>query len=105
MGTLDVTSLYTNIPNTEGINCIKEILEQERNRHEKPSNESLLNLLEVVLTKNNFQFNGEHFLQIGGTAMGTRVAPTYANLFMRSLETEILEKSDEKNNGMVQIYR
>ena len=96
LGTLDVTALYTNIPNEEGINCIREILKKERNSQEKPSNESLMNLLELVLTKNNFQFNGEHFLQIGGTAMGTRVAPTYANLFMRSLELEILEKSIKK---------
>ena len=47
----------------------------------------------MVLTRNNFQFNGEQYLQIGGTAMGTRVAPTYANLFMRKLETEMLENS------------
>ena len=82
IGTLDVTSLYTNIPNQEGIACIKEILEKERNRLEKPLNESLVDLLKMVLTKNNFQFNGTQYLQIGGTAMGTRVAPTYANLFM-----------------------
>ena len=96
LGTLDVTSLYTNIPNEEGINCIKEILKTERNTLEKPSNNSLIELLEMVLTKNNFQFNGDQFLQIGGTAMGTRVAPTYANLFMRKLETEILNKSELK---------
>ena len=43
-------------------------------------------LLWLVLTKNNFQFNGKHYLQINGTAMGTRVAPTYANLFMADFE-------------------
>ena len=40
----------------------------------------------IVLTKNNFDFNGKHYLQVGGTAMGTRVAPTYANLLMASLD-------------------
>ena len=82
IGTVDVTSLYTNIPNQEGIACIQEILEKERNRLEKPLNESLVDLLEMVLNKNNFQFNATQYLQIGGTDMGTRVAPTYANLFM-----------------------
>ena len=31
-------------------------------------------------------FNQDNYLQINGTAMGTRVAPMYANLFMNSLE-------------------
>ena len=96
MGTLDVTALYTNIPNKEGIECIEEILKKERNSLEKPSNESLIRLLELVLRRNNFKFNGTQYLQIGGTAMGTRVAPTYANLFMRSLETKILNESEYK---------
>ena len=96
MGTLDVTSLYTNIPNEEGINSIREILDKERNKTEKPSNETFLELLEMVLKKNNFQFNNEYFLQIGGTAMGTRVAPTYANLFMSNLEEKILKNSPNK---------
>ena len=31
-------------------------------------------------------FNHENYLQMNGTAMGTRVVPTYINLFMNSLE-------------------
>ena len=38
----------------------------------------------------NFTFNGDHFLQTGGTAMGTAVAPNYANLFMDRFETKAL---------------
>jgi hypothetical protein len=34
--------------------------------------------MELILTKNNFDFNGDHFLQVGGTAMGTKMAPSYA---------------------------
>ena len=51
-----------------------------------PTNQSLIDLLEMVLTKNNFDFNNLHFLQVGGTAMGTRLAPSYANLFMDLFE-------------------
>lgn len=40
----------------------------------------------MVLGMNNFEFNGNHYLQVGGTAMGTRVAPTLANLFMARFE-------------------
>ena len=38
---------------------------------------------------NNFSFNNEHFLQIHGTAMGTRMAPSYANLFKGKFEHAI----------------
>ena len=46
----------------------------------------LRKLLELILKCNNFKFDRNHFLQINGTAMGTRVAPTYANLFMALFE-------------------
>ena len=52
----------------------------------EPSNTSILHLLKMVLELNNFQFNGKHYLQVGGTAMGTRVAPTLANIFMADFE-------------------
>ena len=84
--TLDVSSLYTNIPQKEGLNVIKQLLASERPSAFLPKNNNLCKLLELVLTKNNFRFNNKHFLQINGTAMGTRVAPTYANLYMSHFE-------------------
>ena len=51
-----------------------------------PTNTSIIRLLKLVLEKNNFGFNGEHYLQIAGTAMGTRVAPSFANSFMGHFE-------------------
>ena len=35
--------------------------------------------LKLVLENNHFFFDNNYFLQIKGTAMGTKVAPTYAN--------------------------
>ena len=45
----------------------------------------------VILTMNNFVFDDEHFIQQHGTAMGTRMAPSFANLFMREFERKALE--------------
>jgi hypothetical protein len=39
---------------------------------------------------NNFTFNGEHIIQINGTAMGTTIAPSYANIVMGKLEKQII---------------
>ena len=38
-----------------------------------PFNVFLIELPELLLGLNNFQFNGDNYLQIGGTAMGTKV--------------------------------
>ena len=84
--TIDVTSLYTNIPNQEGIDACKHMLNNHRIGGSLPSNQNIAKLLEYVLTKNNFEFNSKHYLQTGGTAMGTKVAPSFANLFMAHFE-------------------
>ena len=36
---------------------------------------------------------GEKYLQIRGTAMGTKTAVAFANIFMAKVETEILNQS------------
>ena len=54
-----------------------------------------LNLLSLYITiqKCCFQFNGKNYLQIHGTAMGTKMAVAFANIFMAHIETQILSKS------------
>ena len=84
--TLDITSLYTNIPHNEGIQSIKEMLAIHKPPNCLPHNRCIIELLEVVLTNNYFEFNGKHYHQMSGTAMGTKLAPSYANLFMTKFE-------------------
>ena len=83
---LDVVSLYTNIPHVDGIKSISRFIHKHRKGVHNPSNKTLLGLLEIVLKCNCFKFNNQHYLQVQGTAMGTRVAPTYANIFMSEFE-------------------
>ena len=52
-------------------------------------------LMRHILHNNIFEFNGHHFAQVKGTAMGTRMAPAYAGLFMARLEVDFLEAQDE----------
>ena len=52
-------------------------------------------LLKLVSDNNIFEFNEEHPLQILGTAMGTRLAPSYANIFMEKLERNIYRCNDQ----------
>ena len=43
-----------------------------------------------------FAINRENYLQIHGTAMGTKIAVAFANIFMAGIETQILGKSVRK---------
>jgi hypothetical protein len=80
--TLDVRSLYTNIPNEEGINVIKNLL----TRNQSKLTTVITAFLWLILTLNNFIFNSTNFLQVSGVAMGTKCAVIYANLFMSHFE-------------------
>ena len=86
--TLDITSLYTNIPHHEGVQAIKELLAIHRDINALPHNSYIIELLQVVLTNNYFDFNGKHYHQKFGTAMGTKLAPSYANFFMSKFEQD-----------------
>ena len=61
-----------------------------------PKNISLVELLEVVLKCNNFKFNGEHCLHVGGTAIGTKVAPSLTNIFMADFEDKYIYSYDKQ---------
>ena len=58
--------------------------------------ESICDLIRMILTMNNFEFENNHYLQLHGTAMGTKMAPAYANLFKGDLEQKILAQSPLK---------
>ena len=72
--TMDIPSLYTVIPNNEGPQALKYFFNQRPIK--KPSSETLLRLAELVLTLNCFSFGDNHYKQINGVAMGTKMGPT-----------------------------
>lgn len=88
--TLDVDSLYTNIDNEAGLEAVIETF--ENNADLKRPDDDILSLLKICLKHNDFIFNKEWYLQVGGTAMGKKFAPNYANIFMAKWEKEALDK-------------
>ncbi|XP_072021894.1 uncharacterized protein [Amphiura filiformis] len=93
LSTLDVSSLYTNIPTKEGINSCRSFLEPDFPPEQL---DSFCKLIEVVLTHNNFTFNGTHYNQIFWTSMGTKLAPSMACLFMGLLKKRLLASASLK---------
>ena len=61
--------------------------------HKTVSTNSLCNLGSIVL-KNYFELSSKIYHQKLGTAIGTKFAPTCANLFMAGLDKRIFENSE-----------
>ena len=85
---MDVTSLYTNIPQEEGIATVCNAYETFHKHSPPIPTHYIREMLDLILKENSFKFNGKHYLQTHGTAMGTRVAVAFANIFMSVIETE-----------------
>ncbi|XP_074803977.1 uncharacterized protein LOC141984659 [Natator depressus] len=82
--TMDVEALYTNSPHKDGLQAVRNSI---------PDNVTanlMAELCDFVLTHNYFTFGDNVYLQISGTAIGTCMAPQYANIFMADLEQRFL---------------
>lgn len=93
--TADVDAMYTNIEHEQGIAAVAQALRDNPNP-ERPPDEVILKLLEWGLTRNDFEFDGEFYLQICGTAMGKKFSPSYANIFMAQWEKRVLAQAEYK---------
>ena len=87
--TLDVSSLYNNIPHNEGIMKVSVNFLRTDPHNTIPTG-TICDLIRMILTMNNFTFNDSHYLQIHGTAMGTKMALSFANLFLGLFEKKML---------------
>ncbi|CAJ0962562.1 unnamed protein product [Ranitomeya imitator] len=80
----DVKDLYTSIPHTNGIHSTRWLLS---NNNMSPNlTEFCCTLLSIVLNNNFFLFEDTYYLQTKGSAMGSNVAPPYANAYMGHYE-------------------
>ena len=96
--TMNVRSLYTSIPNNEGIAATKK--RYDSYIHKTIPTNIITAFLVLILTLNNFVFNSKFYLQIKGCAKCTICAPAYANIFMAEFEQKYiypLIKSTDKS--------
>jgi hypothetical protein len=97
LATFDVTSLYSNIPHELGRQAIEYwIREHPDILHNRFNEKFVLDSIEIILTNNTFQFDNRNYLQLLGTAMGTKMAPTYATLTLAFLEINLYQAIKEK---------
>ena len=87
--TMDVTSLYTNIPQEQAMQIVCAAYEKFYK-----SNPPIPTRL--ILEGNSFKFTNKRYLQRHGTSMRTKAAVAFANIFMAEIETEVLRQSKHK---------
>jgi len=97
--TIDVASLYTNIPHEEGAKWVAEFYAETypKWKHKYPhlkfmSSNTLFELMLFILQNNVFSFNTKYYKQLIGTTMGAQFSVNYANIYMHKLFRHINKK-------------
>ena len=91
MASLDVESLFINIPLKETINICVSDLHNKNLYNGKLNKSDLFKLLETATSESSFIFNFLLYKQIDGVAMGSPLGPTLANAFLCHYEKEWLD--------------
>ena len=92
MGSLDVDSLFTNIPLDKAINICTNTAYSEQDVIEDINKEEFRNLLSLPTKKSDFIFNEVLYIQEDRVVMGSPLGPTLANVFLCFYVRKWLEK-------------
>ena len=100
-----ITCLYTNIPHNVGMEAIQywltKYLPSTAGRF---SQEFIVEGKKIILQNNTFTFNDRTFLQIKGTALWTKMAPSYATLVLGYLKNTMYEDTTRKFGEEIDRY-
>ena len=103
MASLDVESLFTNIPLEETIDiCVENLYNDNQNLANIPKHD-FCNLLNIATKETFFMFKNKYYKQVDGVAMGSPLGLALANIFMCSFESKWL--SDCPNDFKPVFYR
>ena len=92
MTSFDIDSLFTNLPLNETIElCIKKLFKGKK-KVKGMNKEQFKTLLEFAAKGSFFLFNGKFYVQDDGVAMGSPIAPAFANIFLCHWEEIWLKK-------------
>ena len=93
---MEVTSLYEKKPQREGTTTVCLAYEEFHQGNPPVPTRFLSEMLSLILLESSFQFNEKDCLQTHGTAMVTKMAEAFANIFMAKTEKEILRQRSIK---------
>ena len=85
----DVKSHFTSIPLQLVLHCTKTAIQQSKAKLPLLT-EDIMDLLNLCLTSTYFQYNGKHYKQLHGTAMGAPVSVVVTEIVMQHVEERAL---------------
>ena len=105
--TFDIASLYTNVEKELGVEAIRYWIQTYPELlHPRFTEEFVIEAIELILENNVFFFNDELYLQRSGTAMGTKMAPSYCTLTVAYKELKLRKTvGEEKGEFMAEYIR
>ena len=91
---LDIISMYTNIPLKEAITTNIEAYHTNSFPYEinKINTSDFRDILKLVLENNFLEFNGNFYKERIGVAQGSKCSPEIADIFMHAFEKRFLDK-------------
>ena len=91
----DVISLFTSVPIQSALDIIQQRLTIDQDLHKRTSMtiKQIISLLEFCLNSTSFMFQGQHYQQMEGAAMGSPLSLIVANIFMEHFEKQALESA------------
>jgi len=92
---LDVVSMFINIPIKLAVNSIKKRWHLIKNNTSIPYKEFLIGI-RLILNSTYFKFNNKIYKQSFGIPMGSSLSPLVADLVIQDIETEVLGLLPEK---------
>ena len=91
MCSLDISSLYTNIPVAVTIELILDnIFTNSISIYKSINRKNFQKILQLALNNTYLKFNGKIYEQKEGLAMGASLSPTVANIILNYFETNCL---------------
>ncbi|CAF3183115.1 unnamed protein product, partial [Rotaria sp. Silwood2] len=91
--TIDVTDLYTMVPQTEGVLSLKKMLDHLKLKQVGGLKvETIIRLSRFVMQNNYFSYDGQYYHQIREGAMGSPLTLTIANCYMFFYERQIVKQ-------------
>ena len=92
--TMDIVALYPMVPRKRAEEAMRKNLEGRATK--TIPTEDLMELAKLVLDNNEFEFEGESFIQKEGTAIGSKLGKNYACAYMGEWEKEVNKRSEEE---------